>query len=191
MLPTKTIYIESRWKTKDSVSHTDFKYDLGISVNMPEGAHFYMDDVNIPNSWYSVEEGVNNKLYIRYTELAYGSKPQDVIIYIPSDVYNGDSFIAVVSRLLNAVTHNNFQVSYDPNRNKLNIATTTVEFFEIFTDDQLRDPTRNWGLWSTPLNTYYDKTRLCSIHEGITNYGHKNDYRYVVPYASGFLDFQR
>ena len=65
MLTTKKIYIDSRFKTSDSVSHTDFKYDLGMSVNMPDGAHFSTDDVNIPNSWYSVEQGVNSLLYVR------------------------------------------------------------------------------------------------------------------------------
>jgi hypothetical protein len=65
MLPFKKIYIDSRFKTSDSASHTDFKYDLGMSVNMPDGAHFYVDDVNIPNSWYSIEKGMNSKMYIR------------------------------------------------------------------------------------------------------------------------------
>ena len=40
MLPVKKIYIDSRFKNPESASHTDFKYDLGMSFNMPEGAHF-------------------------------------------------------------------------------------------------------------------------------------------------------
>lgn len=66
MLPVKKIYIDSRFRTPDSKSHTDFKYDLGTAFNMPEGAHYYMDDVNIPNSWWSVEQDINSKLYFIY-----------------------------------------------------------------------------------------------------------------------------
>ena len=50
MLPVKKIYIDSRFKTDDSASHTDFKYDLGTTFNMPEGTNYSVDDVNIPNS---------------------------------------------------------------------------------------------------------------------------------------------
>ena len=46
MLPVKKIYIDSRFKTTDSKSHTDFKYDLGTAFTMPDGKHFYVDNVN-------------------------------------------------------------------------------------------------------------------------------------------------
>ncbi len=40
MLPIKKLYVDSRFRTNDSISHTDFKYDLGTAFNMPEGPHF-------------------------------------------------------------------------------------------------------------------------------------------------------
>ena len=36
MLPIKKLYIDSRWKSSDSASHTDFKIDLPCSLLMPE-----------------------------------------------------------------------------------------------------------------------------------------------------------
>jgi hypothetical protein len=96
MLPFKKIYIDSRFKTSDSASHTDFKYDLGMSVNMPDGAHFYVDDVNIPNSWYSIEKGMNSKMYFRVLFVLDILGYRDLVIDIPSEIYNGDSFVAMV-----------------------------------------------------------------------------------------------
>ena len=66
MLPVKKIYIDSRFKSADSKSHTDFYVDLGTSFFMPQGTSYYVDDVNIPNRWFCIEEGMHNKMYALY-----------------------------------------------------------------------------------------------------------------------------
>ena len=35
MLPVRKIYIDSRQKTEDSASHTDFNVDLLVTINLP------------------------------------------------------------------------------------------------------------------------------------------------------------
>ena len=40
MLPVKKIYIDSRFKSSDSASDSDFKIDLPETVNMPEDTVF-------------------------------------------------------------------------------------------------------------------------------------------------------
>ena len=50
MLPIKKIYIDSRFKSSDSASDSDFKIDLPISFLMPEDTGFYIDDVCIPHT---------------------------------------------------------------------------------------------------------------------------------------------
>ena len=49
-LPVKKIYIDSRLKTRDSVSNSDFRFQLGKSVFLPKDSTFCIDDVNIPHS---------------------------------------------------------------------------------------------------------------------------------------------
>ena len=34
-LPVKKIYVDSKWKTSDSASHSDFKFELDTSLNLP------------------------------------------------------------------------------------------------------------------------------------------------------------
>ena len=59
MLPFKKVYIDSRFKSSDSASHSDFKIDLPISFLMPEDSGFYVDDVCIPHTWYPISERNN------------------------------------------------------------------------------------------------------------------------------------
>ena len=86
MLPVKKIYIDSRSKTDDSSSHTELRYDLGTTFYMPEGTNYYVDDVNIPNSGYSIEAGINNRMYVRYL-LTGDLGWRDMLITSQSEIY--------------------------------------------------------------------------------------------------------
>ena len=83
MLPIKKIYVDSRFKTADSASHTDFKIDLPGTFLMPENTAMYITDVTIPASWYTVDENKNNKIfYMVYRQLiAQDANNHDVVSY--------------------------------------------------------------------------------------------------------------
>ena len=66
MLPIKKIYIDTRFKSSDSRSDSDFKIDLPTTLLMPEDTGFYIDDVCIPHTWYTVETGRNDKLHFSF-----------------------------------------------------------------------------------------------------------------------------
>ena len=65
MLPIKKIYIDNRDKTPDSVSHTDFKIDLPMTLSIPSNCCFYITDVTIPVSVYTVEPGPSHNYYFK------------------------------------------------------------------------------------------------------------------------------
>ncbi|MFM7985893.1 MAG: hypothetical protein ACKPKO_41915, partial [Candidatus Fonsibacter sp.] len=52
-----------RQKTTDSVSHTDFNVDLAVTTNLPPKTGFYITNVTIPISFYTVEAGRNDMTY--------------------------------------------------------------------------------------------------------------------------------
>ena len=54
-LPIKKIYVDTKYKSAGSVSNSNFKIDLPISLSFPENTGFYIDDVCIPHSWYAIE----------------------------------------------------------------------------------------------------------------------------------------
>ena len=64
MLPIKTIYVDTRFKSSDSVSHSDFNIDLPTAFFMPENTGFYIDDVCTPHSFYTIEANVNEPSYV-------------------------------------------------------------------------------------------------------------------------------
>ena len=55
MLPIKKIYIDTRQKTVDSASDSDFSIDLPTTYLMPDDTGFYVEDVCLPISWYTIE----------------------------------------------------------------------------------------------------------------------------------------
>ena len=178
MLPVKIIYIDSRFKSAYSKSHTDSQVDLGTSFFfMPQGTSYYVDDVNIPNSWYSIEQGMNSKMYFRYKLTMVAAGERDVSIALPSDVYNGDSFRNIIDVFLYSATAvgdapaHIFTVVYEENRNRISITSPYVEYFKILTDIDLRNPATNWGYNNAnagmPLVSALDVHNMGSMNEVI------------------------
>ena len=60
MLPVKKIFVDTRQRSSDSVSHTDFHIDLPTTLLMPEDTGFYIEDICIPVSWWTIEEYKND-----------------------------------------------------------------------------------------------------------------------------------
>jgi hypothetical protein len=66
MLPLKKIYIDSRDRTPDSKSASNFKIELPYTVQMPENTVFFVTDVCIPHVWKTIEEEFNDSLFLSY-----------------------------------------------------------------------------------------------------------------------------
>ncbi len=45
MLPIKKLYIDSRFKSSSSETHSNFTIDLPMTLLMPEDTGFYIEDV--------------------------------------------------------------------------------------------------------------------------------------------------
>ena len=64
VLPIKKIYVDTKYKAHSSISNSNFNVELLMSVTFPEKSMFYIDLVSIPHSWYVIEAGVNDKLFL-------------------------------------------------------------------------------------------------------------------------------
>ena len=62
-LPIKKIYIDTKYKTHDSISNSHFKVTLPQTVQLPDNTVFYVDDICIPHSWYNISEGINDRFF--------------------------------------------------------------------------------------------------------------------------------
>ena len=61
----KKIYIDSKFRSTDSNSSSDFKYELPETMSFQENTVFYLDDICIPHSWDTILDNINNKLYFK------------------------------------------------------------------------------------------------------------------------------
>ena len=134
----KKVYIDSRYKTNDSVSNSDFKFELKESLDLPDNTFAFIDDICIPHSWYTIEE-YNNKLYIvtNLTDSDGYNFYNTFALEIPIGNYNGPSLAtAIQEELQYAEPTHNFIVVYNSNRGSITIKSSS-SLFTVLSDSQV------------------------------------------------------
>ena len=169
MLPVKKIYIDSRHSTNDSRDSSNFKIDLPYTYKMPSDTVFFITDVCIPHSWYTVELGINNRIYFQINVLS------DVKYYIATmtdGVYDGADFATELGAAITGVV-SGVTVTYNSANNSLviSIASLANGNIKIFTDVELPVINRYMAssnkLWIG--GTYYGE-EPGSINDNIQNF---------------------
>ena len=146
MLPIKKIYIDTRFMSSDSESSSNFKVDLPMTVTLPEDTVFYIDDICIPHSWYTIDEERNNKFYFKIGSTSY-------VKTVPPGNYSTITLNAILVALMNSV-QNTHAANTNISGNTVGISTSTttsnqsyivdaVQYtneltFEILTDNQIK-----------------------------------------------------
>ena len=156
-LSIRKIYVDSRFKTADSYSDAQFKFELKESVQLPDKCVCFVDDLVIPHSWYNVEE--NSKyLYVRrYQDLS--NTTTDHIIALEVQNHTFDSLKNALQASLDAAFGSNvFTVTKN---DRSGIITVTIEAqsdCKIFTDAELQGNIIWYG-------ASYDSSNLMSANE--------------------------
>ena len=65
-LKYRKVYIDTRYKTEDSKSNSDFYFELDQPLVCPQGTVFYMSSISIPHSWTTIEPSLNSRLYLLF-----------------------------------------------------------------------------------------------------------------------------
>jgi hypothetical protein len=160
LLPVKKIYIDAKYKTEKSNDNSKFSIELEENVTLPENTVLYVDDIQIPNSWYTIQPNFNNKIYMRINS----GIPVDGILTLTTGNYNSVTFPAEVSAQINATFASPAHtVTFNSLTNTLDI-TFTGHSHRIFTDDEL---TATPAIWGGP---YIDVNNLSSTNEILNNH---------------------
>ena len=173
-LPIKKVYVNSRYKTADSVSDSNFKFELPYVLTMPHNAIFYITDVCIPNLFKTIATGENDKLYVEVIVENGGIFTTSNVrvehtITIPPGNYTELAFSQVLDQELRKVV--NIGSAYDSSNNICSISTWSPSQFRILTDDEV---TRGLGLQTPPnsvneiLNNIVTPSPTYDIHNGMT-----------------------
>jgi hypothetical protein len=92
--------------TADSRSTSDFNIELPETMYFDNNSSvFYIDDVCIPHSWYTVSENLNDKLYL-LVGTSSGSLTYPYIITLAYGNYTPQSLAAEIQTKINAQTVN-------------------------------------------------------------------------------------
>ena len=88
-LPVKKIYVDSQYRTADSLDTSSFKIELPHSISMPRDSIFMIDDVCIPHAWQTIETDFNDRLYFFMLNTQTGNT-YSRSIQLPNGNYTGD-----------------------------------------------------------------------------------------------------
>ena len=194
-LPIKKLYIDTKYKSRESVSNSNFKIDLPQTLYFPDNSVFYIDDISIPHSWYTIEQNVNDKLYIEisHVDSNVGTTVDSYqIVTISPGNYNGVELALeletkIEANINNSIFPNLLIVTYDSKRNSINITTGYVDIrFKILTADDIYTK-----LNDTWLGSSYDVNNPHSINDIIGNTIDKNSPFYTSSISyKGALNLQ-
>ena len=84
-------HIDTRYKTSDSKSTSDFKINLPESLSFEGNTCFYIDDFTCGHAWTSIED-FNNKFYLHLSQPAFIDNNWSFIITISNGNYTGADF---------------------------------------------------------------------------------------------------
>ena len=130
----KKVYIDSMYKTYDSVPNSDFKIEWKEALDLGENAVCYIDDLSIPHTWYTIED-YNNKLYIEGTNADLTLSVS--ILTVASGNYTASSLTVTLNTLLQTrFPNDNFPCVYNPSVGTITMSSTMG--FRIMTDDMVK-----------------------------------------------------
>lgn len=143
-LDIKKVYIDTRFKTGDSKSNSDFFIDLPRQFNVPDNTVAYIDDIVIPVCWRTVDAR-NSSIYF---SVSYDFQVWDLIASITHNNYDGFSFAAELQRAMRDAASGlslTISVVYDYNSNVLTIwfsddrpSKPDVMTLRLYSDDAIK-----------------------------------------------------
>ena len=175
------IYIDSRFRTFDSKSSSNFKIELKEYYLVLDNYGAVITDITLPRSWYTANEN-NNKLYLRLQKIA-GGTTTDYIVTIPPKNYDINTLALALSSAITTAALPialPFVVTADIPSGTLTISNGSASFFQILTDTDLQA-----AVWTGPV---YDKTSPQSINNVLSNVNDNVRCTPTSPFVSGVVN---
>ena len=180
-IPIRKVYIDSRFKTRDSKSSSDFTYELVESVQLPGNCHCFVDDVIIPVSWYNIDENSKNMYVRRFQDLS--DTITDKIVPIEINNHTADTLTDAIQNALNTAFGGGvFTVTFGDRQLKITITGETNTEIKLFTDEELKSAND----WQGPA---YDSNNLLSANEILGNFTIQSITS--SSFESGIIDLRR
>jgi hypothetical protein len=179
MLSINKICVDSRFKNNSSRSSSDFTIELLETITIGEGVGASITDISIPNTWYTIEQAVNDRLYVRFFQ-SVPTQFEDHMIILDAKNYDVNTLLTEILSKLNTYI-GGFTGSMDIRKGTITLNISSGNF-HLFTDKDLNSLT-NW------YGTSYEKFNLRSVNDLLKNEVYHNvTYTPTMPFVSGFVD---
>ena len=176
--PITKIYVDSRFKTRESTADTNFSVDLPEMVELGEGVGCLITDITIPHTWYNINQ-TNNRLYFRIVRQGMLVAVQDGAIAITPQNYNIIDLAQQIQDTLNEYVQfaTFFTVTAYPELGTIEFDVTVANTaVEILDDTTLQG--REGGTWAGPV---YDTNNLRSMNGVLRMNGRVRQSRIISP----------
>ena len=191
MLKFKKVYIDSY--SKVSGTSSDFTIDLPETVQLEDNMLCQIHEVSIPHSWYSIQKGVNDRLFIDVEHTGVSPWTTRAMITLTEANYNVSELAGHLQTIMNNYFNDpefppqradTFAVSHSNPLNKIQISINYNDTqFQILPDANVL----NFPDWFPDINGADD---IQSINRILGNFTLTTS-SFNSPYISGFIDLQR
>ena len=187
----KKIYIDSKYRSSDSNSSSDFKVELPETMHFKEDTVFHLDDITIPHSWESILENTNDKLYFKVYKINVTPEEEyHLIATIEAGNYTGGDLAVEIQAEINSQVQtatsfiSMFTCAYVIKTNKIIITCNSAIYaFRIVTQPEIKTID-----WNGPT---FDRNKPNDITEVLSNLDNfSKRYNSVIPYVSGSITLQ-
>ena len=90
----RRIVIDSRFRTSDSTSNSDFYVELPYNVTVENISLAYVDAVCMSHSWLTIQENINDKIYCQELPAGISGATIDRAITLSPGTYNSETLQA-------------------------------------------------------------------------------------------------
>ena len=97
----RRIVIDSRYRTSDTSNNADFYVELPYAVNVPTGSLAYIDNISLSHSWPTIQQDVNDRLYVQELPAGISGGTIDRIVQLAPGSYNAQTLQTEVQTKLN------------------------------------------------------------------------------------------
>jgi hypothetical protein len=135
-LPIKKLYIDSRHRTPDSVSTSNFKIQLPQPYTFPRNTVFFVTDVCIPHAWRNIEKNMNNKLYWAFMNPAPPGGFPPTWVYRCTAVTPGNytpaDYVSAINDAIHSIPQTQYiTLTYNTNDNCITVTVSNSSLIKI------------------------------------------------------------
>jgi len=162
-LPLKKLYVDSKYKVEKGNDNSNFTIALHENITFGDNTIMYIDDVTIPHTFWSIEEGYNDKIYMR---LNYNGLLTDNILTLTAGNYNPTTFKTELSAQINQGFSNPVHSCEYISLTSSIVLSFSSFSHQIFTDLELQDLQSSALFWNGQA---YNTNSLSSANEVLNN----------------------